>query len=257
MAQPLPSASATAQQKSYVTYTAPTSISEAPQITLLEAPSLLASSGTTGFRTWEAALFLGAYLGSPAGRNLVKGKDVIELGAGTGFLSILCAKHLGAQFVLSTDGSREVVADIKANLVLNDLNETHVIQSAVLPWGYALINGPTDELEEKLLFDLVIGADVTYDVKSIPALISTLRDLFELYPLTKALISATVRNEETLAAFTKACSKNDFILKQLDVPMHGSEEQIGFFVPTKTPIVIFLVTKEGPAKEPYALQWRE
>lgn len=248
----LPSASAAAQQRSYVTYTRPIASPEAPQIILLEAPSLLASSGTTGFRTWEAALFLGTYLASPDGLDFVNGKDIIELGAGTGFLSILCAKYLGARFVMSTDGSREVVTDIKTNLGLNDLHEDNVVQSVVLPWGYALINGVTDRREANLSFDLVIGADVTYDVKSIPALISTLRDLFELYPLIKVLISATVRNEETLASFTKACLNNSFTFKQLDVPMHSSEEQIGFFLPTKTPIFIFLVTKEGPVNDPFA-----
>lgn len=252
MVQSLPSASAAAQQKSYVTYTTPNAIVEAPKIILLEAPSLLASAGTTGFRTWEAALFLGAYLASPDGLDFVNGKDIIELGAGTGFLSILCAKHLGARFVMSTDGSREVVTDIKTNLGLNDLNEGNVIRNVVLPWGYALINGVTDRREANLSFDLVIGADVTYDLKSIPALISTLRDLFELYPQIKVLISATVRNVETLASFTKACLNNSFTLKQLDVPMPKSEEQIGFFVPTKTPISILLITKEGPANDPFA-----
>ncbi len=34
-----------------------------------------------------------------------------------------------------------------------------------------------------------------------------MRDLFELYPMTRMLISATVRNEDTLAAFLKACSQ--------------------------------------------------
>lgn len=38
-----------------------------------------------------------------------------------------------------------------------------------------------------------------------PALIATIRDLFELYNGTRVLISATVRNEETLARFLRAC----------------------------------------------------
>ena len=252
MAHPLQSTSAAAQQQSYVTYTMPSAIPEALQITLLEAPSLLASSGTTGFRTWEAALFLGAYLASPDGLDVVRGTDVIELGAGTGFLSILCAKHLGARFVMSTDGSREVITDIRTNLGLNDLNEGDVIQTALFPWGYALINGVADRRDANLAFDVVIGADVTYDIKSIPALIATLRDMFELYPMVKILISATVRNEETLASYTKACLKNGFTLKQLDVPMLGTDEQIGFFVPMKTSIIIFLITKQGPANDPFA-----
>lgn len=159
-AQPLPSANAAAQQKSYVTYTAPIASPEASQITTLEAPSLLASSGTTGFRTWEAALFLGAYLSSETGNHYVAGKRIFELGAGTGFLSILCTKLLGARYVLATDGSSEVVTDIKTNLDLNKLEEEGLIKTAVLEWGHTLISGPVDSRGEGLSYDLVIGADV-------------------------------------------------------------------------------------------------
>ena len=160
MAQPLPSATAAAQQKGYVTYTVPKLGTNVPQVTLLEAPSLLASSGTTGFRTWEAALFLGAYLISEAGSRHVTGQRVIELGAGTGFLSILCAKHLNARYVLTTDGSREVVAELKANLELNRLEEGELIKSAVLEWGHNLIGGLADCSGAGSPYDLVIGADV-------------------------------------------------------------------------------------------------
>ena len=160
MGQPLPSASAAAQQKSYVTYTAPILGRDAAQITLLEAPSLLASSGTTGFRTWEAALFLGAYLSSPEGVHFISGKSILELGAGTGFLSIFCAKYLGAQRVLATDGSQLVINDLKSNLHLNRLEGSELIQTAVLSWGHALIDGVADGRKDGRHYDVVLGADV-------------------------------------------------------------------------------------------------
>ena len=166
MAQPLESASAAAQQKSYVTYTAPHRRLDAPQITLLEAPSLLAASGTTGFRTWEAALFLGAYFASEVGNQYVAGCRLIELGAGTGFLSILCAKHFGARFVLATDGSREVITDMKINLGLNDLEEGDLIKSAAVVWGSALIGGPLDCRGADLPYDVAFGADVVSSLSS-------------------------------------------------------------------------------------------
>ncbi len=162
MSQHLSSASAAAQQKSYVTYTAPILDRNAAQVTLLEAPSLLASSGTTGFRTWEAALFLGAYLSSPEGSHFVTGKSILELGAGTGFLSIFCAKY-GAQRVLATDGSLEVMSDLKSNIHLNELEGSELIQTAILQWGHALIGGVVDRREDKSSYDLVIGADVVGD----------------------------------------------------------------------------------------------
>ena len=143
-----------------MTYTAPVSGLNAAQVTLLEAPSLLASSGTTGFRTWEAALFLGAYLSSPPGTHFIAGKSILELGAGTGFLSIFCAKHLGAQRVLATDGSQMVISDLKSNLHLNGLEVSELIQTAILQWGHALIGGVADCRKDKRSYDVVLGADV-------------------------------------------------------------------------------------------------
>ena len=166
MSQPIPSASAAAQQKSYVTYTAPVRGLNVAQVILLEAPSLLASSGTTGFRTWEAALFLGAYLSSTDGKHFVTGKRVLELGAGTGFLSILVAKHLGAHYVLATDGSQEVISDLKSNILLNELEDRELIQTAILQWGHTLIGGAVDCRNEKHSYDLALGADVVSDFVS-------------------------------------------------------------------------------------------
>lgn len=225
MAHPLPTADAAARQKCYVTYTAPSLDLSSQSVTLLEAPSLLASSGTTGFRTWEAALHLASYLCSVDGKHYVTSKNVLELGAGTGFLSILCAAHLGANNVLVTDGSQEVINELKANLDFNGLRDEKKIQAYALQWGHALTGAAMDLHKEGHVYDLIIGADIvslsqessrgteslskqqTYDVQSIPALVTTIRDLFNLYPETKILISATVRNEDTLAAFLDACGK--------------------------------------------------
>ena len=143
-----------------MTYTVPIPDRDAALLTLLEAPHLLASSGTTGFRTWEAALFLGSYLSSPEGSQLITGQDILELGAGTGFLSILCAKHLRAQRVLATDGSHMIIGDLRSNLRLNGLEDSDSIQTAVLQWGHALIGGVADRRKENRSYDLVLGADV-------------------------------------------------------------------------------------------------
>ena len=219
---------------------------------ILEAPSLLASSGTTGFRTWEAALLLGTFLTSAAGSKLVSAKKVIELGAGTGFLSILCAKHLGAKSVLATDGNLDVVTDMEINVGLNFLTKSHDVSAAVLRWGQTLIGGIADLREQNMVYDLAIGADVTYDVESIPSLIATIRELFELYPQIKVLISATARNEQTLAAFFEASTANSFTVEQLDVPMPSKDEQLGFFMPTGTPIRVFLITYSGVKPNSFA-----
>lgn len=143
-----------------MTYTAPSFATDAPEVTLLEARSLLASSGTTGLRTWEAALLLGTYLFSSAGKHIVQNNNIIELGAGTGFLSILCAKHLGAKYVLATDGSGDVINDLESNIFLNGLEGTEAINAAILSWGHMLDDENLKGADENRSYDLIIGADV-------------------------------------------------------------------------------------------------
>ena len=244
MSQQSPSASTAAQRKSHVTYTAPNVSLDSPQFTLLEAPSLLGSSGTTGFRTWEAALFLGTYLTSAKGRYHITQRNIVEIGAGTGFLSIMCAKHLGARRVLATDGSLEVVNDLKNNIHLNGLKEDNLVSAHVLRWGHTLLDGAADIRGEDEAFDLAIGADVTYDIESIPSLVATISELFVLYPNLQVLISATVRNEATLRSFVAACSADCLSVKEIGLPMIERRQQTGFFFPTHTPIKILAVWRQ-------------
>ncbi len=105
-------------------------------------------------------MYFGAYLASDAGRAVVNGKNVLEIGAGTGFLSIFCAKHAGAAHVLATDGDGSTVDDIGANIYLNGLEGSGRIETTVLRWGHALVEDLLSPTEEKRVYDTVIGTDV-------------------------------------------------------------------------------------------------
>jgi protein-L-isoaspartate O-methyltransferase len=165
IASDLPSESTAVQQKSYVTFSClPPSYNTSdlpgkePTITLLERRHLISGSTTTGFRTWEAALHLGSYLLSNP--NIVRGKNVFELGAGTGFVSILSAKHLEAKHVTATDGDEGVVEALKENLFLNGLDDEKIVNASVLRWGRGLRGTWVDDEFEEWPYDVVIGADI-------------------------------------------------------------------------------------------------
>lgn len=167
MSADLPSESTAVQQKSYVTFSCiPASDQDVeedqkePTITLLERRHLISGSLTTGFRTWEAALHLGAYLLTPAGQDLVRDKSILELGAGTGFLSILAAKHLHAKHVTTTDGDEGVVEALRENLFLNGLDDGQRVNTSVLRWGQGLKSTWVEEDCEAWPYDLIIGADI-------------------------------------------------------------------------------------------------
>ena len=154
----LPAEAVAVQQRSYVTYAFPSHSLQVFNwpVTILESPGLISSNGTTGLRTWEAALHLGSYL-AREGAHLIRGKHVLELGAGTGVLSILCAKYLGAKHTTATDGNEIVIDALRENIFVNGLEGDSRISSAVLRWGWPLSETQFADTSE---FDTVLGSDI-------------------------------------------------------------------------------------------------
>jgi protein-lysine N-methyltransferase EEF2KMT len=245
----IPPAAIAAQEKSYVTYTlsnlqpvpeAPLNKNAPPTITILESPNLLGSTGTTGFRTWEASLQLSDFLCStscPPDLTL-RGKTVLELGSGTGYLSICCSKYLSAAHVTATDGFDTVITDLGTNLFINDLQDCPAVSTRELRWGHALLGNEDSVFLEHRIPDIIIGADITYDAAALPALVATLRDLLELFPAAQVLISSTVRNEETYEKFLGLCAKYHFTLEHLLWEGTKPEGQRGPFYSTDMPVRI-------------------
>lgn len=165
----LPTESISVQQKAFVTYsyslqTTDENNSDDASVTLLESRSVISSIGTTGLRTWEAALLLGSFLASERGQEMVRGKKAFELGAGTGLLSILCAKYLGVSGVVATDGDEGVVDSIKTNVFLNKLDadgpSQRAVQTAALKWGWPIDASTFAEDYGMEAPDVLLGADV-------------------------------------------------------------------------------------------------
>ncbi|KAL4975914.1 putative methyltransferase-domain-containing protein [Aspergillus desertorum] len=209
-----------AQKLTYIRYSAPVAFSPVPEssseydgtidrrtIITSENRSLILSAGTTGFRTWEAALHLGTFLSTTsAGNSLVATKRVLELGAGTGFLSFLCAKHLGAESVIVTDREPALIERIDDCIGKNGLKRTQ-IQAGIWEWGMPLQVPSLFEDTGRVEFDIALGADLIYDSDIVPLLVSTIKDLFENYSVKEFIIAATVRNEDTFRTFLHACGK--------------------------------------------------
>jgi predicted nicotinamide N-methyase len=153
-----------AQKLSHVKYTPPGSLRnrEGKAIITTENRNLILASGTTGFRTWEAALHLGTFLSSVEGRSLVHGKNVVELGAGTGFISMYCAKYLDANSVVATDREPALMAHIQESMAKNDLRSDR-IDACVWEWGTPLDlpSKPHPPGEKRpSSFDVALGADL-------------------------------------------------------------------------------------------------
>ncbi|KAK8085870.1 nicotinamide n-methyltransferase [Apiospora hydei] len=232
------------QQKSYVTFTCPKQGSDESEstVTILERRYLVSGSKTTGFRTWEGALHLAAYLLSATGQDLLRGKKVLELGAGTGFLAILCGKQLAAKHVTTTDGDEGVVEALKENVALNGLDEKRV-QATKLWWGDDLKGTWVERECETEPYDIVVGADITYEPEAIKALVSTLRQLFDLRPNLLVVIAGVIRNAQTYEGFRQECLTSRFTLQEVNFPVKSIREQTSLFYAAAMPVRILRVTR--------------
>ncbi|KAI5928100.1 putative methyltransferase-domain-containing protein [Camillea tinctor] len=216
-----------------------------PCITLLERRHLISGSRTTGFRTWEAALHLGSYLLTKAGSDLIRGKNILELGAGTGFLAILCAKILRAQHIATTDGDDGVVEALEENLQLNNLNDRERVFTKTLWWGNELRGTWVEEDCNTWPYDVVIGADITYDKEAIVALVSTLQHLFDMRPELLVIIAGVIRNADTFQTFRDECARRHFTLKEIEFAAKPMREQKALFYAAAVPIKIVTVTQSS------------
>ncbi|XP_031708119.1 protein N-lysine methyltransferase METTL21A [Anarhichas minor] len=116
---------------------------------------------------WDAAVVMCMYL--EMGKLELKGKGVIELGAGTGLVGIVAAL-MGAKVTIT---DREpaldfLSANVKANLPTDSQGSVVVSE---LSWGEGLERYPAGG------FDLVLGADIVYLEDTFVPLLQTLEHL--------------------------------------------------------------------------------
>jgi hypothetical protein len=254
LSTPLPSEEESVQQKCCVTYHVsalshktpsstgvPDVVVNEPHITLLENRALISAGGTTGLRTWEASLHLGEYL--CRNQDLVRDKCVLELGAGTGYLSILCAKYLQCRHVIASDGSDQVVNNFPESLVLNCLEKSSSIDPVVLLWGEESLETEDQQWTQMYTPDVVLGADITYDDSVIPLLVHTLFQLFQLNPHVEVLITATQRNERTFQVFLDKCQLEGLRVKDVHFNVPPRASQNGPFYSDQVAIRVCRVTQ--------------
>lgn len=132
---------------------------------------------------WDAAVVLCMFL--EMGKVDLKGKRVIELGAGTGLVGIVAAL-LGANVTIT---DREPALEFLAANVRENIppSQQGAVQVSELTWGENLHLYPTGS------FDLILGADIVYLEETFPALLQTLEHLSS--ENTVVLLSCRIRYE--------------------------------------------------------------
>lgn len=173
-------------------------------VRIIESPRVISGAGGTGWRTWEAALFLLHWLRN---RNL-SGKSVIELGAGTGLVSLSLIKNYSSRPFKSlkiTDGDSTVCDNIRAALKYNN-SENVPCSVEELWWGRNASRA-----------DVVVAADVTYDSD----LFGSLTDQIESFLQSGTqlvVIALTNRNSATTAAWEKEIERFEHTVERCAQP---------------------------------------
>ena len=120
--------------------------------------------GNTGFSSWDASIVLAKYFQMNAA--VVNNKKIIELGAGTGLVSIF-ASILGAAYVYATDLEYSL-----PNLMKNiDANSLSHIEVQELDWYFPEKN---TIVRDQVELDIVVAADCVWLEHLIEPFVNTL-----------------------------------------------------------------------------------
>lgn len=198
------------------------------KVSLYEDPTVIAQEGSTGHRTWEAAMALADYIYT----NYDAFKEVaqfVELGAGTGLVGMLAYQLFPDSRVIVTDGDGKVVSDLTQNVLLNKSSA----KTQILRWG------EDPPIVEQSGNQVVFCADVTYDFDLIPLLVQCLHDF--LLSSKFVLLSATLRSQQTFDHFLSLCTKLNISTSHLHTFNHHNSS---FFIPPHSPdVLIYKLTR--------------
>ncbi|GFT33686.1 protein-lysine N-methyltransferase EEF2KMT [Nephila pilipes] len=172
-------------------------------ITLQES-SCIVVKNTTGLQTWEA----GKYLSEWCIRNPLnfERKTVLELGSGIGLLGIVVLKFCNPLKYIFSDKSPEVLKFLSSNIKINiqDFNNS-AIEQLQLFWSDV-----TEKEANLLLPDVILGADIVFDIDTIGSLVLALKILL-VKDSACAYIASTIRNPETNNKFLAELATAGFI----------------------------------------------
>lgn len=152
--------------------------------------SILHTNIAKGHMLWNAGKIAASYLEENA-TDLVHGKTVLELGAGAGLPSLVCALK-GARKVVATDyPDQELIRNLEENV-----SSAHVPdQSCVTTQGFLWGNEPKHLIEElpepDKAFDLLILADLIFNHSEHRKLISTIQSTLRKGSNAQALVFFT------------------------------------------------------------------
>lgn len=123
---------------------------------------------STGLSVWAGAELLCRYLTARPAPTVLRGKRVLELGAGAGLCGLVAARVLGAASVLLTDGDAAVLANLRRNAAAG--GGAAAVACHQLIWGAARAAAFARTHGRQ---DVVLATDCAYVTRSVRPLFAT------------------------------------------------------------------------------------
>ena len=158
----------------------------------------------TGLALWRGAEILAEYLVNHS--ELVKGKQVLELGSGMGLVGTV-AHYLGADHVYLTDGDSTVLENLQYNI--NQLQDCDTISCRQLIWGKDS-NLPMQ--------NVILAADCLYMLPSVKPFWKTVAYL--LHPTGMLIYVMVSSSQATFEQVVQAAQDNGLDVETKDAPVY-------------------------------------
>nr|CAH7724492.1 unnamed protein product [Callosobruchus chinensis] len=192
----------------------------------LKESGFLISNGTTGLRTWEAALALSEWIVS--NKDLLENKKVLELGSGLGLTGLVLSIECAPNTVYLTDCHPSVLKNMYDNVRLNierenadstdetdgtvKLTDRCIYHSSGRKPEIAIFNLPWEDVVEETCkqigeIDMIIAADIVYDEDLFADLLEAMRNFSRYCDVKDFIFACTERNPGTLDKFIKDAGK--------------------------------------------------
>ncbi|KAF1980859.1 hypothetical protein K402DRAFT_425890 [Aulographum hederae CBS 113979] len=200
-----------------------------------------------------AAMRLIHFFCSPEGKSVVGGKNIVELGAGLGLVSVSCAAYLGTNHVIATDGHPYAAYMLDQRLESNMEGYSYFpprgrIEAHQLDWTdrEGVLDLPSKFDNGKI--DLIFGADLVNDPEQYVSLLLTLGRFAEANSETVIMLAVHVRYEFEYYNFEEAAEHCGFEVSEVEFEVGGEHTggQTGYFHGEYMDIrVLRLVADEG------------
>lgn len=230
---------ADSSQWSHRIYELPSSSSCKTTLTM-RVRSVIGGGFETGGRVWDSALMLGAWIMSNTtsycNRSMWEGRNVIELGCGTGIVGCILALHAKLASLSFTDCEAKVLVNMRHNV---EINLPRVMWKNVYvgaldwcrpkdsPW----LGGSDYDVNVPLVLDeeegsastrsmppppdTIIASDVVYDPTVVASLVDTIVTLLNLPGRRRqrvAYVAAEERNPTTWTVFNNEVQNHNLII---------------------------------------------